>query len=161
VVTTYYQDPTVEVTSAAISVQDRRFALDDVEYVWHREAERLRGVRGGFAQRSLIKVGLAVGGGLIVFGIVYLVSGSFGQRSGALEVLAPLAAVVLLLVFAGPIVDTALHRLDSSYDTGSSVYEIWVRWHGRDLVLLRIADRLRFGQIYRSIERAMEQQPLP
>lgn len=37
--------------------------------------------------------------------------------------------------------------------------EIWAVWHGQELMLLRISDPTRFGQIYRAIQRAFEQNP--
>jgi hypothetical protein len=40
-----------------------------------------------------------------------------------------------------------------------SAHEIWAIWRGQTLMLLRIADDTRFGQVYRAIERALEQNP--
>jgi len=37
--------------------------------------------------------------------------------------------------------------------------EIWAVWRGKELMLLRIEDKTRFGQIYRAIQRAFEQLP--
>lgn len=34
----------------------------------------------------------------------------------------------------------------------------WVQHHGREVLLLRTPDALRFGQIYRAVQRAVEQQ---
>jgi hypothetical protein len=41
----------------------------------------------------------------------------------------------------------------------SKAREIWAIWNGQQLMLLRIADQTRFGQIYRAIQRAYEQNP--
>jgi hypothetical protein len=157
----YYHDDAVEVTSTGINIRNRRFALAELEYVWHQQAAASVRARHEFAHRSLIKVGLLTGAVLAAFGVVYLIVSAFGDAGPAIEVLLPLAAVVVLLAFAGPILEWALHRLDHSYDLGSNVHEIWVRWRGKEIMLLRIADELKFGQIYRSIERAMEQQSQP
>jgi hypothetical protein len=37
--------------------------------------------------------------------------------------------------------------------------EIWAIWRGKELMLLRITDKTRFGQIYRAIQRTLEQHP--
>jgi hypothetical protein len=37
------------------------------------------------------------------------------------------------------------------------VNEIWVRYAGEDQLLLRTSNALRFGQIYRAVQRAVEQ----
>jgi hypothetical protein len=157
----YYHDDAVEVTSAGINIRNRQFALSELEYVWHQQAAASVRARHEFAHRSLINVGLIAGAVLATFGVIYLIISAFGDASPAVEVLLPLAAVVILLAFAGPILEWALHRLDHSYDLGSNIQEIWVRWRGKNILLLRIADDLKFGQIYRSIERAIEQQSQP
>jgi hypothetical protein len=37
--------------------------------------------------------------------------------------------------------------------------EIWAVWRGKELMLLRVTDKTRFGQIYRAIQRTLEQHP--
>lgn len=37
--------------------------------------------------------------------------------------------------------------------------EIWAIWRGKEVMLLRVPDKTRFGQIYRAIQRAFEQLP--
>jgi hypothetical protein len=37
--------------------------------------------------------------------------------------------------------------------------EIWAIWQGKERMLLRVSDETRFGQIYRAIQRAFEQNP--
>jgi hypothetical protein len=37
--------------------------------------------------------------------------------------------------------------------------EIGAVWHGQEMMLLRVSDETRFGQIYRAIQRAFEQNP--
>ena len=46
--------------------------------------------------------------------------------------------------------------MDRSYARGSRQLEIWARWRGREVRLLSTRDALRFGQIYRALQRAME-----
>jgi hypothetical protein len=40
---------------------------------------------------------------------------------------------------------------------GRKAREIWAVWRGEELMLLRVTDKTRFGQIYRAIQRAFEQ----
>lgn len=56
-----------------------------------------------------------------------------------------------------PFLEVPLGWLDRSYDRGSGVYELWVQRQGQELMLLQISDALRFGQIYRAVQRAVEQ----
>lgn len=42
---------------------------------------------------------------------------------------------------------------------GRKAREIWAIWRGKELMLLRVSDKTRFGQIYRAIQRALEQHP--
>jgi hypothetical protein len=37
---------------------------------------------------------------------------------------------------------------------------VWVQYQGQQIVLIRSSDALRFGQIYRAIQRGIEQQSL-
>jgi hypothetical protein len=37
--------------------------------------------------------------------------------------------------------------------------EIWAVWRGKERMLLRVTDKTRFGQIYRAIQRTLEQHP--
>lgn len=153
----YYRDPAVEVTSTAIHIHDRVFRLEDLEYVWHREITAdPRSVRR-LAGRGALNAGVVVGAVLCLLGLIYLVAATVGDPGAAGRVLVPLAVVVLLVGLAGPALEWTLHRLDHSYDQGISMHEIWAVWRGRELLLLRVADESRFGRIYRSIQRALEQ----
>lgn len=154
---TYYRDRTVEVTSLAVNIHDRVFNLDDLEYVWHREIGPHPDVRRRMARRGALHIGLIVAVVLGVLGIIYLIASAFTESSAIATVLVPLTIVVLLVALAGPFLEWTLHRLDRSYDLGGKVHEIWAVWRGKEIMLLRIADETKFGQIYRSIQRAMEE----
>jgi hypothetical protein len=158
-VLTYYRDRTVEVTSVAVEVHGRVFALSELEYVWHLEVQADPSVRRRAASRGTLNIGIVVSAILTLLGIVYLVTAALTSPGTAAAVLVPLAVVVLLVALAGPLLEWLLHRLDHSYDLGTKVHEIWAVWHGKELLLLRIADETRFGQIYRSIQRALENHP--
>ncbi|MEE3919964.1 DUF6232 family protein [Micromonospora sp. BRA006-A] len=57
-----------------------------------------------------------------------------------------------------PFLEVPLGWLDRSYERGNRVHELWVQHHGRETMLVRTPDALRFGQIYRAVQRAVEQQ---
>ncbi|MEU7821176.1 DUF6232 family protein [Catellatospora sp. NPDC049133] len=153
----YYRDPAVEVTSTAIHIHDRVFRLEDLEYVWHREITADPRSMRRLAGRGALNAGVVVGAVLALLGLIYLIAATVGDPGAAGRVLVPLAIVVLLVGLAGPMLEWILHRLDHSYDQGISMHEIWAVWRGRELLLLRVADESRFGRIYRSIQRALEQ----
>jgi hypothetical protein len=50
-----------------------------------------------------------------------------------------------------------LMALERSYDRGTHVHELWVQCRGEERVLVRTSNALRFGQIYRAVQRAVEQ----
>lgn len=153
----YYRDPAVEVTSTAIHIHDRVFRLEDLEYVWHREITADPRSMRRLAGRGALNAGVVVGAVLALLGLIYLIAATVGDPGAAGRVLVPLALVVLLVGLAGPALEWTLHRLDHSYDQGIGMHEIWAVWRGRELLLLRVADEARFGRIYRSIQRALEQ----
>ncbi len=153
---TYYRDRTVEVTSLALSIHGREFPLDELEYVWHREIGPNPDVRRRVARRGALRIGLVVAAIIGILGAIYLLYTAFFDRTAAASVLLPLVVVVLLVALSGPFLEWTLHRLDHSYDIGAKVHEIWAVWQGKEIMLLRIADETKFGQIYRSIQRAME-----
>lgn len=78
-----------------------------------------------------------------------------GNWQLALIILAACAAGALALA---PFLEIPLGWLDRSYERGSHVHELWVQHHGREDLLVRTPDALRFGQIYRAVQRAVEQQ---
>ncbi len=153
---TYYRDRTVEVTSVAVHIHGRVFALSELEYVWHLQVQADRSVRRRAASRGALNIGVVVAIILALLGIVFLITASLTSPGTAAAVLIPLAVVVLLVALAGPLLEWLLHRLDKSYDLGTKVHEIWAVWHSKEILLLRVTDETRFGQIYRSIQRALE-----
>jgi hypothetical protein len=69
---------------------------------------------------------------------------------------AVIAGAVLVGFLAGPLADVLLEHMDRSYSRGSRQLEIWGVWRGSPVLLLRTGDQLRFGKIYRALQRAME-----
>lgn len=158
--TTYYQDGTIRVTGTAVQVGVRVLPIAELALVWH--------VRGRptiqTASRRLARLGLigvltvpGLAGAVLVAAVIF--------NGWALAVQLAVAALlialeVLLLIVLAPLVEVPMMALERSYDRGTAVREIWVRWRGpdrdRDLLLLRTADAARFGRIYRAIQRAIE-----
>lgn len=154
--TTYYRDDSVRVTTEAVEVGPRRIPISELGYVWHRRGRpTLR-----TSSRRLARLGLVA---LLVVPVVAgaVLLGSFvGQRYGAA---ATVGAVVLVVVAGGavllllsPLLEYPLMALERSYDRGTEMREIWVRWRDQEVMLVRTADAARFGKIYRAIERAIE-----
>jgi hypothetical protein len=146
---TLYRDPTVQVTSAAIEVDGRAYALAEFARVWHRRGERSwRAVagRGALGLAMLAPVGL----GLVGLAVALSVDASAPTR------VAMVLGAVLVGFLAGPLADVLLEHMDRSYARGSREIEIWALWRGRPVLLLRTADQLRFGKIYRALQRALD-----
>lgn len=152
----YYRDRHVQVTSEALHIGDARIPLARLEYVWHREGTAEPRVRLRRASRGVIGFGLIVGALLALIGLLYLFATVVGEAATAGKVLLPLAGVVALIGFAGPLLEMALHRVDHAIDQGHHVHEICAVVDGVERRLLRIADTHRFGKIYRALQRALE-----
>ncbi|MFC0508397.1 DUF6232 family protein [Micromonospora costi] len=147
---TYYDDRSVQVTSTAIRVDGRTFPLAEISMVWHRRGSRSWRVLAGRGA-----IGAAMAGPLVaaVLGVGLAI---WLDRSATVTT-AIVGASVLVGLAVGPVADFLFERLDRSYARGSRQLEIWARWRGRPVQLLRTGDALRFGQIYRAVQRAVEQ----
>ncbi|HEY3010331.1 MAG TPA: DUF6232 family protein [Micromonosporaceae bacterium] len=150
--TTYYRDATVLVTSDAVQVDGRRYPLVELTRVWHRRGARSwRRVAGRGALGLALLVPLATAAiGLVV---ALLIDASLGAR-----ILLVLGACLVGLL-AGPLADVLLERVDRSYARGAQTLEIWATRRGAPVLLVRTDDALRFGQIYRALQRASERAP--
>lgn len=156
--TTYYRDGAVRVTQAAVEVGVHTIPIAELRYVWHERGRPTLRTTSRRVTRFALIAALTVP---VVAGAV-LVAGMLTPGYG---ILVQLALAVILLVGGGllllvlaPVLEFPLMALERSYDRGTEVREIWVRWRDRDLMLLRTSDRTRFGRIYRAIQRAIERQ---
>ncbi|MEV4808337.1 DUF6232 family protein [Micromonospora avicenniae] len=152
--TTYYDDRSVQVTSTAIRVDDRTYPLAEISMVWHRRGSRSWRVLAG---RGALGAALA---GPLVAAVLGVGLALWLDRSPTVTI-AIIGASVLVGLAVGPVADLLFEYLDRSYARGSRQRELWVRWQGRHVRLLRTGDALRFGQIYRAVQRAVEQAPPP
>jgi hypothetical protein len=146
---TFYRDQEVRVTSDAIQVDGRAYPLAELVRVWHRRGERSwRAVAG----RGAIGVAMLVPLVLAAIGIAVAVT----LDASTTTTVAVVAGAVLVGLLAGPLADVLLEHMDRSYAQGSREIEIWALWRGSPVLLLRTGDRLRFGKIYRALQRALE-----
>ncbi|SCF40364.1 hypothetical protein GA0074696_5379 [Micromonospora purpureochromogenes] len=146
---TYYDDRSVQVTSTAIRVDGRTFPLAEIGMVWHQRGSRSWRVLAG---RGALGVALA---GPLVAAVLGVALAVWLHRSLTVTV-AIVGASVLVGLAVGPLADFLFEHLDRSYARGSRQWEMWARWRGRPVLLLRTGDALRFGQVYRAVQRAME-----
>jgi hypothetical protein len=148
--TTYYRDRDVQVTSAVLRVPGQEFRLGELTRVWHARGRRQWGAVAGRGFLGLAMVAPLVLGALaVVVALTLDLSTTATVAVGGGGVLLGLAAI--------PLSDVLLEQVDRSYDRGSHDLEIWADVRGTPTLLLRLADRQRFGQIYRALHRAVEQ----
>jgi hypothetical protein len=151
-VITYYRDTEVLVTSTGVRMSGRDYRLGDLDRVWHKRGRREWGKvagRGALGLAMLIPVLVGALGVLIAVVIDASTATTIALAGGG----------ILIGLAAAPVADILLEHVDRSYDRGSRTLEIWGRVRGRDVLLLRAADRQRFNQIYRALQRAIERLP--
>ncbi|MEV0155135.1 DUF6232 family protein [Micromonospora sp. NPDC050686] len=149
---TYYDDRSVQVTSTAVRVERRTFPLTEISAVWHRRGSRSWRVLAG---RGALGAALA---GPLVAALLGIALALWLDRSATVTI-AVVGASVLVGLAVGPLADFLFEHLDRSYARGSRQLEMWARWRGQPVCLLRTGDALRFGQIYRAVQRAVESAP--
>jgi hypothetical protein len=149
---TYYDDRAVKVTSDAIRVAGRSYPLRALTKVWHR-----RGARSWTAVAGRGALGVALLGPAVaaVIGIVVALT----IRASTTVTVALVGGSILVGLAFGPVADVLLERMDRSYARGHRALEIWAEVAGRPTLLLQTPDALRFGQIYRALQRAIEGAP--
>jgi uncharacterized protein DUF6232 len=152
----YYRDVEVMVTDTAVMIGARTFRIADLQYVWHQRGRPTwRTVTRRLGRLVLIVVLTAP---VVAIGVV-VTDVLFGPRSLATRTVTALVIVALgliALMLLSPVFELQMMALERSYDRGTAVREIWVRWRDQDVMMLRTTDALRFGRIYRAIERAVE-----
>ncbi len=155
--TLYYRDDAVQVTSEAIHASGHVIKLADVTYVWHARGTTTLAVRGRVLGRGMLVLLLSLPP-LVALVCVLSLAWSAQDRGDWKLALIILAAFVVAGLVLHPFLEVPLGWLDRSYERGNQVHELWVQHHGREVMLLRTPDALRFGQIYRAVQRAVEQQ---
>jgi hypothetical protein len=151
--TTYYRDNAVYIGSAELLVDDRAYRLDDLELVWHR-----RGPRGSMGVAVvLIRVSLVVA---ILVGIAARASAmrhvDFSRYDKTMVLAGALLGVVLIGTVGLFIVEGVITLIERTYERGGAEMQIWGRYFGADELLFATRDKLKFGKIYRALQRAIE-----
>lgn len=155
--TLYFQDDTVQVTSESIQVHGQTIRLPDVQYVWHAKGRTTLALRGRKVGRGVLVLLLSLPP-LVALVCVLSLAWSAQDRGNWTLALIVLAACVVGALLLAPFLELPLNWLDRSYERGDRVHELWVQHRGQDVLLLTTGDALRFGQIYRAVQRAVEQQ---
>lgn len=155
--TLYYRDDSVQVTSESIRAGGHAIRIADVTYVWHARGATTLAVRGRVLGRGVLVLLLSLPPLVALVCVVSLAwsAQDRGDWKLALIILAGCAVGALALT---PFLELPLSWLDRSYERGNRVHELWVQHHGQELMLVRTPDALRFGQIYRAVQRAVEHQ---
>ena len=151
---TYYRDREVLVTSTGVRMAGRDYRLTDFDEVWHRRSRRdwsTVASRGALGLAMLIPI-LVGGLGILIAVLVH---------ASVTTTIALVGGGVLVGLIAAPLADVLLEQVDRSYDRGSRRLEIWGRVRGAETLLLTTDNRQRFGQIYRALQRAMDQGAVP
>ncbi|BCB87438.1 DUF6232 family protein [Phytohabitans suffuscus] len=146
---TYYSDKSVQITSDAIQIGDHRYPLRELARVWHAKGARSwRAIAGRGA------IGMLLLGPLVAAAVGIAIA--FTLHTSLDVTIAIVGVSCLLGLGVGPLADFMLERMDRSYAKGSHSLEIWATWRGQQVMLLQTGDALRFGQIYRALQRALE-----
>jgi hypothetical protein len=151
----YYHDQHVQVTSDVVRVDGVSYPVAALALVWHKRGPgttRTWSRRLGRGVLILIISILPLAAIVCAVSLVYAASdrAAWGLAAGVLGV-----GLIGALALA-PLAELPLGWLDRSYDRGTVVNELWVRCAGEDRMLLRTTNTLRFGQIYRAVQRAVE-----
>lgn len=145
----FYRDESVEVTSTAVRVNGRRYRYEELTRLWHHRARRSwRAVagRGAWGLTLFLPVVTSVA--------TLLVALRMDISAGTRVVL--VLAALLVGVGAALLLDPVLDKMDSSFDRGVWLHEIWAERDGVAICLLQTPDASRFGRIYRALQRAVE-----
>nr|MDT0663083.1 DUF6232 family protein [Micromonospora sp. DSM 115978] len=155
--TLYYRDDTVQVTSESIRAGGHAIPVAELTYVWHARGRPTARDRSRLLGRGVLIFLLSIPPLVAVVCVVSLAYAAEdrGEWVLAATILAVFAVGALALT---PFLELPLGWLDRSYDRGAAVHELWVQRHGQEIMLLRTSDQLRFGQIYRAVQRAVERQ---
>jgi predicted nucleic acid-binding protein len=155
VATCYYADKQIRITSAELWVDGVCYRLAELTYVWHHRG----GVRA--LTRKATYGGLMLLGGAVGLVLFWIASTAFKIREWGRTDLAMALAIVVVGFGTGaaltwPLWELLLSGIDNLHMHGLRTHEIWAQRRGEEVLLLRTSDALRFGQIYRALQRALE-----
>ncbi|GAA1554200.1 hypothetical protein GCM10009827_088670 [Dactylosporangium maewongense] len=152
--TTFYRDHEVHISSAGVQVDAAWYPLETLTYIWHRRSGRL--VQGAYM--------LATRGGAVLLIIGLLIAAGTAARridfNGPDSTMYIAGGILGIIVIGGIVafsVEGLLDLLDRAHDHGKGVHEIWVRTRQGESMIYSTTDSPKFGQIYRALQRAVEQ----
>ena len=152
--TTFYRDHEVHISSDGVQVDAAWYPLETLTYIWHRRSGRL--VQGAYM--------IATRGGAVVLIIGLLVAAGIAARridfTGPESTMYIAGGILGIIVIGGIVafsVEGLLDLLDRAHDHGKGVHEIWVRTRQGEAMIYSTTDSPKFGQIYRALQRAVEQ----
>jgi hypothetical protein len=151
--TTYYRDSAVYIGSAELLVGDRAYRLDDLELVWHRRGPR--GSQGVALILTRILLVVAVLGG-IASAAAAVRRVDFAGYDPLMVLAGAVLAVVLLGTVGLFIVEGVITLIERGHERSTAEHQIWARHFGADELLFATRDKLKFGKIYRALQRAIE-----
>ena len=151
--TTFYRDNAVYVGSAEFQVEDQAYRLEDLELVWHK-----RGPRGAPG------IAIIVGRFVLIFAVLAIVAGAgvamrdvdISGYDSTTVLIGAVAGVVLAATVGLVLVEGVITLIERSYEKGGAEHQIWARYLNSDILLFATRDKLRFGKIYRALQRAIE-----
>lgn len=155
-VTLYYRDDTVQVTSESVRTGGQTVPIAELTYVWHARGSASARERSHLFGRGVLIFLLSIPPLVAIICVVSLAYAAQDTGEWLLAGTIVLVCVVGALALT-PFLELPLGWLDRSYDRGARVQELWVQYRGKEVMLLRTSDALRFGQIYRAVQRAVEQ----
>jgi hypothetical protein len=151
--TTFYHDNAVYIGSAEFQVEDQAYRLADLELVWHR-----RGPRGApgvaLIAGRFLRI-FAVLGGIAAAGVAMRGVDIAGYDSTTV-LMGAVVGVVLAATVGLFVVEGVITLIERSYEKGGAEHQIWARHLNADVLLFSTRDKLRFGKIYRALQRAIE-----
>jgi uncharacterized membrane protein YidH (DUF202 family) len=157
---TYYRDRQVHVTSSALRVGDRYFALEQLEYVWR--------ANGPVAHRRILAALAVLSGAVgvrLAAGYALSVDRVRGQVQRSLSAHLTVAAfvvvslvVVVVAVFGLLAAETALRAIEDIRGHGRH-REVWALVCGEPVLLWQTTDATRFGSVCRALVRARDSRP--
>jgi len=152
--TTFYRDNVVHISSGGVRVDDAWYPLATLTYIWHRRTGRLQHGVYMIATRGaavLVVLGLLAVAGLMARRI------DFGGEQKTMFIAGGILGVIVVGGIVAFSVEGLLELLDRAHDHGKGLHEIWVRTADGDTMIYSTTDAPKFGQIYRALQRAVEQ----
>jgi hypothetical protein len=151
--TTYYRDDAVHISSGGVRVGDDWYPLRSLTYVWHRRTGKLRHGAYMAVSRTLavgVIIAILIGGGIAARNI------NLSGDQKTMLIAGGIIAVVVLGGLAAFGVEGLLELIDRTHEHSKGLHEIWVRAGDQEMMIYATTDSTRFGQIYRALQRAIE-----